>query len=239
MIEKKYLNYLKKQEKREKERGIMKQLLFKENGVIAIKNLGNQGDGCCIQIKDSLLDEAIQSGIVNETTDGKGEDNKYFRIGDITLVRIKPEIYTIIDSYINDNKEWVAETLKNYSIIYQYSKRKGSKHTVRICIPNVIHTNRKGETIKSSWYININTVIHELSNQNLKLGENYVYSSSEGHHDLYCWDNRVKNTKVLSMQAHNEYHKKISGASHQVIVNIQNNNQLINFIDFVNQGYAV
>ena len=217
----------------------MKQLLFNENGAIAIKNLGNQGDGCCIQIKDSLLDEAVQSGIVNEITDGKGEDNRYFRIGDITLVRIKPEIYTIIDSYINDNKEWIAETLKNYSVVYHFSSKNCTKHTVRVCIPNVIRTGRKGETITGSWYININTVLHELSNQNLKPGKNYVYSSSEGHHDLYCWDNRIKNTKVLSMQAHKAYHKKISAASHQVIVNIQNNNQLINFIDFVNQEYAV
>lgn len=217
----------------------MKQVVFNENGIIAIKNLGNQGDGCCIQIKDSLLDEAIQLGIVNETASGKGEDNKYFRIGDITLVRIKPEIYTIIDSYINNDNEWIAETLKNYSIVYHFSSKNRTKHTVRVCIPNVIRTGRKGETITGSWYININTVLHELSNQNLKPGKNYVYNSSEGHHDLYCWDNRVKNTKVLSMQAHNEYHKKITNASHQVIVNIQNNQQLINFIEFVNQGYAV
>lgn len=94
----------------------MKQLVFNEIGSVAIKNLGSQGDGCCLHIKDSILEGATQSGLVNETAYGKSKYSKCFRTEDITFVRVKPGIYTIIDSYIINSREWIADTFKKCSI---------------------------------------------------------------------------------------------------------------------------
>ena len=217
----------------------MKQLIFSETGAVTIKNQGMQDDGCCIHIKDSILEEAVQSGIINEVANGKSKNNIYFRIGDITLLRVKPEIYVIIDSYINNDKEWIATVLKNYSIYYHFSGRHMTKHTVRVSVPKVEYTDSKGHTVTSNKSINIVHVIHELSNQNLKLGEKYKFSSMEGHHYSHCWDNRLENTAILSYENHKAYHKQHTNASHQLITHIKNSEQLKGFLNFINQEEAV
>ena len=191
-------------------------------------------DGCSIKIKNGVLNEAKEKGIIDKyAVGGKCNVTQFYKFGDITLITINCSNTTVFDSDIQG--EWIGDKIIRNGLQYHYSSGKNEqKHTLRIQLPDVLRENRKHEKVRGSHAVPLNKYLWDV-----KLGKAgnpsdlYIYDENESHHEKASWDNRIKNTMNLTKKEHKEHHKIISGASHQLLVNINTLEELEAFLDYV------
>lgn len=218
----------------------MKKMMFirdeiSKKMVAVVKNVSDKGDGCCINIKDNVLPEAMKLGFVENYVEG-GKRNKtcFYRFDKITLVTINDNRATVFDSCIKDDK-WIGDELKTSGLHYHYSKgKKEQKHTVRIALTNVEWIDKNGNTKRGNHSVALNKFLWDIKVGKVNNTKDlYVYDGKESHHEKASWDNRIDSTMNISNEQHVQHHKSITSASHQMIVNINNIEELQAFLEYV------
>lgn len=216
----------------------MKRLVFEKDRRtgkvtgIKIDNGALSGDGSCIHISDVVLLDAYKLGIVEQIAEG--QNNKtYYRIGNITLVKVADGKFVVFDSYIRGM--WIADMFKNYCLYYKYNGTKdsseGERHIVRICLPKVKRIDKVGI---AGHDVALNKYLHDLAAGRAGLPSNiYDYDKKESHHKKLACDNRLCVTDNLTHAEHNAEHKIISRASHQVKIVVNTVEELVWLMDYL------
>ena len=140
----------------------MKQLIFERdnNGQLkarVIKNNGLKADGSTLTISDSLLEEALRTGIFQQKAFARGFNNAYYRCNNVTLLRVSENQVILIDSYVgsktieddefefndcNSDLEnvWLAEIFKEKSVaIKRATGHQHSRGIPRMSLQKVTH----------------------------------------------------------------------------------------------------
>lgn len=173
----------------------MKQLIFERdnNGQLkarVIKNNGLKADGSTIDICDSLLEEALRTGIFQQKAFARGFDNIYYRCNNVTLLRVTENQVIILDSYLgaktkeedefefndcNSDLEdvWLAEIFKEKSVaIKRATGHRNSRGIPRMLLQKVTHqglekdsngTYRKIKKVSYNHPVELGTIIYALN----------------------------------------------------------------------------
>ena len=216
----------------------MKRLVFIKDTTgkvvdVKIDNGALTGDGSCIHISDVVLFDAYKLGIIEQIVEG--QNNKmYYKIGNITLVKVADGKVVIFDSYIGGM--WIADMIKNKCVYYHYSGTKddseGERHIVRISLPKVRRIDKVGI---AKHDVSLNKYLHDLVAGRAGLPSNvYFYDKKESHHKKLACDNRLCVTDNLTHAEHLAAHKIISRASHQVKIVVNTVDELVGLIKYLN-----
>lgn len=246
----------------------MKQLVFEKDNkgelkARVIKNNGLKADGSTLNISDSLLEEALRTGIFQEKAYARGYDNMYYRCGDCTLLRVKENQIILIDSYLGDKKTsefniddcvdelngvWLAEIFKNKSVaIKRATGHRNSRGIPRMSLSLVTHQGFKKDAngnlrmrtkTTPNHPVELATIIWALnegrmSTVDFKSNWRFNLNNMELHHDGFDWDNRLCQTMHLTEQEHIDYHSQVGEWSHQCYCKINTIGELIAFLEFI------
>lgn len=199
---------------------------------VVIDNGAIGGDGSCIHISDQVLFDANRAGLIDRVL--KGQNSKiYIKMGDITLVKVAEGKVVVFDSFING--VWIGDMVHDKCVYYHYSKDKESsdiqRHVVRISLSNVF--TQKNTQIKRHD-IALNKYLHDFATGRAGLPEEvYGYDGKESHHKKLACDNRLCVTESLTRKEHNEAHRIISRASHQVKIVVNTVEELVGLIQYL------
>lgn len=183
----------------------MKQIVFSRNNegqlkARVIKNTALQADGSTVNISDSLLEEALRTGIFQEKAYARGYNNIYYRCNNVTLLRVSENQVIIIDSYLgsktieddefefndcNSDLEnvWLADIFKDKSVaIKRATGHKHSRGIPRMSLQKVTHQGlekdsngnyRKIKKVSYNHPVELGTIIYALNDGRISTMERH------------------------------------------------------------------
>ena len=223
----------------------MKQLIFEKDSkgqlkARVIKNSSLQADGSTITICDSLLEEALRTGIFQQKAFARGYNNIYYRCNNVTLLRVSENQVIIIDSYLGSKTKeedefefndcnsdlenvWLAEIFKDKSVaIKRATGHRNSRGIPRMSLQKVTHQGLEKDENDG-----------RISTMERHKNWHFSLNKMQLHHDGYDWDNRICQTMYLTEQEHTDYHTQIGEWSHQCAVYISTLEELVAFLEFI------
>lgn len=203
---------------------------------------GLTGDGSIVDMSDSLLNKALESGLFQKRGYGRGYDNTYYKCEELTLLRVRENQIIVIDSYINNN-EWIADTFAiNKKAVCIKRNNENDRGIPRVSMRSVKHLDktRENEVISKNYPVALNRVLWDIKLGNisgLKLADNETYDivNQESHHERAGWDNRLCNTIALTTKEHNDYHSENGEYNRQVKCKITSLEELQAFIEYLRE----
>ena len=228
----------------------MEKLVFNKNSngeinTTIINETVRNNRGNSLKINKAALEEAAKKSKCKKTSYGnRNVFNDWYTFDDMIILRVSymnrdEESYFVFDNAANGN--YIPVLFENKNVIYtrKKDKRETSRKTPLVGIKNVKYKNKKGEIIiqpDKTKAVNVGTVLWLLAYgvlDDIKGTKICNVVNQEIHHKSYDFDNRLKNIELVSSERHKEIHQSTTYKSHQMMVEINDFEELIAFINFI------
>ncbi|MBD5508858.1 MAG: hypothetical protein HDR05_12645 [Lachnospiraceae bacterium] len=206
----------------------MKKLVFNDGRVDIKENRGSHGEGSVINIREDVLEQACRLGLLSKTKET--EKNVYYsdNFNNITLISCKKTgLYMqvcIVDSYIGETP--ITKVLENKAICLHEKSR--TRKDFRVSVKS---NNKSGYNP-----INLSKLLKYYESGKIESLEEIIdIRSGELHHRGILADNRLTSTILFdNAEDHQNYHQKHGKQRHYIECNIENTDNLVVFLDFLN-----